>query len=151
MPADEDVLESVAAIVAAYVENNSVPQGEMAALIASVHQSVARIAAPAEPEAPVKPEPAVNPKRSIFPDYLICLDDGKRFKSLKRHLTLLGMTPDEYRAKWGLPSDYPMVAPNYAAARSELAKKAGLGRKKVAPPTPLPTPAKSGRKRAAIK
>lgn len=79
--------------------------------------------------------PAVNPKRSVHADYIVCLEDGKRFKSLKRHLmTHYGMTPDEYRAKWGLPRDYPMVAPNYAAARSELAKKMGLGHKPEAKP-----------------
>ncbi|WP_292371737.1 MucR family transcriptional regulator [Mesorhizobium sp.] len=78
--------------------------------------------------------PAVNPKRSVFPDYIICLEDGKKFKSLKRHLDVhYGMTPDEYREKWGLKSDYPMVAPNYAAARSELAKSMGLGRKAAEP------------------
>ena len=132
-------IELTAEIVAAYVSNNSVQASGIPELIATVHASVAGLSKPsvAPAEALV---PAVNPKRSVFPDYIICLDDGKRFKSMKRHLTGLGMTPAEYRAKWGLPTDYPMVAPNYAAARSDLALKSGLGRK--------PTPVKPKTKRA---
>ena len=121
-------IELTAEIVGAYVANNSVQMGNLSELIASVHAAVADLHRAPDPEAPAK-APAVNPKKSVFPDYIICLEDGKRFKSMKRHLGLLGMTPDEYRAKWGLPRDYPVVAPNYAVARSELAKSMGLGRK----------------------
>lgn len=116
-------------IVAAYVSHNPVPAANLPGVIATVHAAVAGLDRQAEP-ALKEQKPAVNPKRSVFPDYIICLEDGKRFKSLRRHIsTDFGMTPDEYRVKWGLPADYPMVAPNYAAARSELAKKMGLGRK----------------------
>lgn len=118
-----------AEIVAAYVANNSVPAANLADLIATVHTAVSGLSRPAAPTVAAL-SPAVNPKRSVQPDYIVCLEDGKRFKSLKRHLmTHYGLTPEEYRAKWGLPHDYPMVAPNYAAARSELAKSMGLGRK----------------------
>ncbi|TGQ22541.1 MucR family transcriptional regulator, partial [Mesorhizobium sp. M00.F.Ca.ET.216.01.1.1] len=97
-------------------------------IIESVNSSLSKIGGPAEPETPAQ-APAVNPKRSVFPDYIICLEDGKKFKSLKRHLSVdFGLTPEEYREKWGLKPDYPMVAPNYAAQRSTLAKAAGLGR-----------------------
>ena len=125
--------ELTAEIVAAYVANNAVPVSNLSSLIATVHGAIAGLSttAAAVAEAPV---PAVNPKRSVHADYIVCLEDGKRFKSLKRHLmTHYGLTPDEYRTKWGLPHDYPMVAPNYAAARSELAKKLGLGRKAKKP------------------
>ncbi len=116
-------------IVAAYVGNNSVSASELPDIIRSVYSALH--AAEAESNAPPQPpqKPAVSPRRSVTPDYIICLEDGGKFKSLKRHLfAKYGMTPDEYRAKWGLPSDYPMVAPNYAEARSKLAKKMGLGR-----------------------
>lgn len=119
-------------IVVAYVSNNQVPASELPALIASVR---AVLASPVDQRAtgasePVELTPAVPIKKSITPDYLISLEDGKKFKSLRRYLaTSYGMTPEDYRKKWGLPADYPMVAPNYAAARSELAKKMGLGRK----------------------
>lgn len=118
-------------IVSAYVSNNSVPTSEIPNLISQVHSALKRVsggqvAAPAEPL-----KPAVPVKRSVTPDYLVCLEDGKKFKSLKRHLrTQYNMTPDQYREKWGLPPDYSMVAPNYAAARSELAKQMGLGQQR---------------------
>jgi MucR family transcriptional regulator, transcriptional regulator of exopolysaccharide biosynthesis len=118
-------------IVSAYVSNNSVPTSEIPNLISQVYSALKRVsggqvAAPAEPL-----KPAVPVKRSITPDYLVCLEDGKKFKSLKRHLrTQYNMTPDQYREKWGLPPDYSMVAPNYAAARSELAKQMGLGQQR---------------------
>jgi predicted transcriptional regulator len=117
-----------AEIVAAFVSHNSVPVTELPALIASVDAALRGLAgsAPAAAETE-KREPAVPIKKSLTPDYLICLDDGKQFQSLKRHLRTLGMTPEEYRTKWGLPESYPMVAPNYAAKRSELALKSGLG------------------------
>ena len=120
--------ELSADVVAAYVSNNPVPVGELPSLIVSVHASLSGLSRPvAAPAAELVP--AVNPKKSVTTDFIICLDDGKKFRSLKRHLTALGMTPHEYRAKWGLPRDYPMVAPSYTAQRSALAKSIGLGRK----------------------
>mgnify|MGYP001054760232 FL=1 len=131
-----DVLGLTAHIVSAYVENNKVPTSGLADLIASVNGSIVSLGKPVEE--PIEAlQPAVNPKRSVHPDYIVCLEDGKKFKSLKRHLSVhFGLTPDEYRAKWGLPADYPMVAPNYAAARSELARTLGLGRKAAAAAKP---------------
>lgn len=128
---DIDLLELTAHIVSAYVEKNRLPASGLADLIASVAASIGALGKPAAPVAePLVP--AVNPKKSVTPDFIICLEDGKKFKSLKRHLGVhFGLTPDAYRAKWGLPSDYPMVAPNYAASRSALAKSIGLGRKAV--------------------
>jgi predicted transcriptional regulator len=123
-----DKISLSADIVAAYVSRNSVTPGGLPALIKLVHSALTSLGAV---EAVPKPEvlvPAVPVRKSITPGFLICLDDGKKFKSLKRHLANLGMTPDQYRAKWGLPKDYPMVAPEYAATRSALAKKIGLGR-----------------------
>ncbi|RWM94043.1 MAG: transcriptional regulator [Mesorhizobium sp.] len=123
------LIELTADIVSAYVSKNAVPVAALPELIQSVNASLSKIGGPTEPESPTL-APAVNPKRSVFPDYIICLEDGKKFKSLKRHLGVhYDLTPDEYRAKWGLKSDYPMVAPNYAAQRSALAKSSGLGRK----------------------
>ncbi|RWG59467.1 MAG: transcriptional regulator [Mesorhizobium sp.] len=127
------MIELTADIVSAYVSNNPVPVASLPDLIASVNLSLAAIGQTATPEAPAQAS-AVNPKRSVFPDYIICLEDGKKFKSLKRHLALHGLTPDEYREKWGLARDYPMVAPSYAAQRSTLAKATGLGRKPTAKP-----------------
>ena len=118
-------------IVSAYVSNNTVSSAEIPALISQVYSALMRVfkgAAGAAPAAPLKP--AVPIKRSITPEYLVCLEDGKKFKSLKRHLRQYRMTPDQYRAKWNLPADYPMVAPNYAAARSQLAKQMGLGQQR---------------------
>ena len=125
-----DVVALTADLVSAFVGNNSLPVGELPALINSVHAALVKIAGAPVAEAPPEPEvltPAVSIRKSLTPDYIICLDDGRKFKSLKRHLATLGMTPDQYRAKWGLPADYPMVATNYAATRSALAKKIGLG------------------------
>ena len=126
------LIELTADLVAAYVSNNPVPVGELPSLIADVHAALGRVGGAPE-QAPVdKQKPAVNPKRSVHDDYIICLEDGKKFKSLKRHLmTHYGLTPDQYREKWGLEATYPMVAPNYASARSALAKKMGLGRKRA--------------------
>ena len=122
-------IELAARMVASFVSNNPLPKGELPALIHAVHTAVARLAAGPESAAPQieMKAPAVPIRRSITPDFLICLDDGKRFKSLRRHLTGLGLTPEQYREKWNLPPDYPMVAPNYAAQRSALAKRIGLG------------------------
>ncbi|MER9832608.1 MucR family transcriptional regulator [Mesorhizobium sp. M0134] len=121
------LVELTADIVAAFVQNNSVPVAGLPDLISSVNFALVSLVKPAEVEQPTPP--AVNPKKSVFPDHIISLENGRKFKSMKRHLGLLGMTPDEYRAKWGLARDYPMVAPSYAAQRSELAKSIGLGRK----------------------
>ena len=122
------IIEMTTDIVSAYVGNNSVSANDLPSLIQSVHRALTSVAAGAEPVEVAPKEPAVPLKRSITPDYLICLEDGRKFKSLKRHLrTKYNMSPEEYRAKWGLPKDYPMVAPNYAKARSELAKQMGLG------------------------
>ena len=117
-------------IVSAFVANNSLRSAELPALIQSVHAELVKIAngvAAQTAPAPEAATPAVTVRKSVTPDYLICLDDGRKFKSLRRHLSGLGMTPEQYRAKWNLPADYPMVAANYAAQRSELAKKIGLG------------------------
>ncbi|MEL6437217.1 MAG: MucR family transcriptional regulator [Pseudomonadota bacterium] len=126
------LVELTADIVSAYVGNNAVAASDLPSLITQVHKALGEtVAASAEPEEEVRPDPAVNPKKSVTRDYIICLEDGKPFKSLKRHLmSHYGMTPDEYRTRWGLPSDYPMVAPSYAEKRSELARKSGLGRKR---------------------
>ena len=131
-------VELAGEMVAAFVSNNPLPKSELPALIHAMHSAVERLSA--EPEsAPPQVEaktPAVPIGRSITPDFLICLDDGKRFKSLRRHLAGLDLTPAQYREKWNLPSDYPMVAPNYSATRSALAKTNGLGRK-AAPKAPV--------------
>ena len=122
-------LDMAAKVVAAFVANNSVPAGELPALIQIVCATLTRLKEGVEtpvPEEQMK-APAVSIRRSIMPEYLICLEDGKHFKSLKRHLAGHGLTPDQYRAKWKLPPDYPTVAPNYAAKRSALAKVSGLG------------------------
>jgi predicted transcriptional regulator len=125
------LIELTADVVSAYVSNNSVAAGDLPGLINEIFNALNRAgAAPAA--APVEPaKPAVNPKKSITPDFIVCLEDGKKFKSLKRHLSsMYNMTPEQYREKWGLPADYPMVAPNYAEARSRLAKEMGLGQKR---------------------
>jgi predicted transcriptional regulator len=130
---DSNDIEITADIVSAYVSNNSIAHADLPKLIADVHAALARLAKgePAEEINDVKQMPAVPVKKSVTPDYIISLEDGKRFKSLKRHLsTHYNMTPDQYREKWGLPADYPMVAPNYAQARSVLAKQTGLGQKR---------------------
>ncbi|GAA2851465.1 MucR family transcriptional regulator [Aminobacter aminovorans] len=130
---NDTLIELTADVVAAYVSNNPVPVGELPGLIADVHAALGRVGNVTETPPADKQKPAVNPKRSVHDDYIICLEDGKKFKSLKRHLmTHYNMTPDQYREKWGLDASYPMVAPNYAAARSQLAKKMGLGRKRKA-------------------
>ena len=116
-------------IVSAYVSKNSVPVGDLASLIAAVHASLERVAAPPAPE-PEKPTPPVPIRKTVTPDYIISLEDGKPYKSLKRHLTTRGLSPEQYRQKWGLPHDYPMVAATYAAQRSELAKSSGLGQQR---------------------
>jgi predicted transcriptional regulator len=120
-----------AEIVSAYVSNNPVASNDIPALINQIHGALVRVSS-GEAQSPAEPlKPAVPIKRSINPDFIVCLEDGKKFKSLKRHLrTQYGMTPEQYREKWSLPTDYPMVAPNYAAARSQLAKQMGLGQQR---------------------
>jgi len=123
-----EIIELTAEIVASYVENNTLTTGDLPGLIQSVHRALAAISSGAEPVEVAPKEPAVSVRRSITPDYLVCLEDGRKFKSLKRHLrTKYNLSPEDYRAKWGLAKDYPMVAPNYAKARSDLAKQMGLG------------------------
>ena len=127
--AEEDLLRMTADVVAAYVSNNTLPTAQLAEVINAVYNSLRSLEGQSA-EPPAEPlKPAVPIRKSVTPDYLICLEDGKKLKMLKRHLrSTYNMTPDEYRAKWGLAADYPMVAPNYAEQRSEFAKKIGLGR-----------------------
>jgi predicted transcriptional regulator len=123
-----ELLEMTADIVSAYVGNNTVSAAELPGLISNIHAALSQVSTGTVEVAPEPKEPAVPIRKSISPDYLICLEDGRKFKSLKRHLrTKYDMSPEEYRAKWGLAKDYPMVAPNYAKARSDLAKQMGLG------------------------
>ncbi|PBB83742.1 MucR family transcriptional regulator [Mesorhizobium sp. WSM3876] len=144
----DSLIELTADVVSAYVSNNPVPVGDLPALIDQVHSALKSATGGVSVAEPEALKPAVPIKKSVMADYIICLEDGKKFKSLKRHLsTRYGLTPDEYRAKWGLAADYPMVAPNYAAARSALAKTMGLGRKPKEPETPAP--AKRSRKKVA--
>lgn len=152
-----DLLAMTADIVSAHVSSNNVAVGDLPNLIKSVHAALFGLNTPAsEPE--VKQEPAVSVRASVKPDYIVCLEDGKKMKMLKRHLmTTYQMTPADYRAKWNLPADYPMVAPNYAQTRKDLALKIGLGRKaSVVEPAPAPAPvvavpAKATRKPRAAK
>jgi predicted transcriptional regulator len=128
MDTRNDLVEMAADIVSAYVSANEIPPQDLPALIRTVHAALQQVAGAAPVAHAGTQEPAVPLKKSITPDFIVCLEDGKKFKSLKRHLrTRYGMTPDEYRSKWGLPHDYPMVAPNYAKERSNLAKRMGLG------------------------
>ena len=167
-------IELAADIVSAFVTRNSVPVADLPNLIGNVHAALQNVGHPAQKQDEAKPTPAVSVRKSITPDYLISLEDGKRYRTLKRHLNKLGLTPEAYREKWSLPGDYPMVAPSYAAKRSELAKSMGLGHQrskadrakaahedavKTAPANaaaddavttdPTKAPAKRGRKKAA--
>lgn len=147
-----DFASITADIVSSYVANNSVHRGDLPTVIASVHAALLRLTTPKQAE-PEKPEPRVSIRKSVTPDFLISLEDGKKYKTLKRHLGKLGLTAEEYRAKWGLPADYPMVAPNYAAMRSELARSSGLGQQRrktaakavAAPKETTTAPAKASR------
>jgi predicted transcriptional regulator len=124
-------IELAADIVSAYVSNNSVPVNDLPSLISDVHAALLRVTSGAIGASTEAPKPAVPAKKSITREYLVCLEDGRKFKSLKRHLrTQYNMSPDEYRERWGLPPDYPMVAPDYAKARSNLAKQMGLGQQR---------------------
>ncbi len=126
----DDVLRMAVKVATAYVSKNTLSASQLPELIQTLYSTLASVEGnSAEPRAEVQ-KPAINAKKSVTPEFIICLEDGKKLKMLKRHLrTTYGMTPDEYRAKWGLAADYPMVAPNYAAQRSDFAKKIGLGRK----------------------
>lgn len=127
----ENLIALVADIVSAYVSNNSVPAADLPGLIATTHAAITSLGTPPALVAEERPSPIVSIKKSITPEFLICLEDGKKFKSLKRHLrTAYNMSPEDYRVRWGLPADYPMVAPAYAEARSNLAKKMGLGQQR---------------------
>jgi predicted transcriptional regulator len=146
------LLELMAQIVAAHVGHNEVTPDTLPELMRSVHASLAGTQKPPAESAAEKQQPAVSVKKSVFPDFIICLEDGKKMKMLKRHIqTRYGLTPGQYREKWGLPHDYPMVARSYAEKRATLARKIGLGRKpKVAAPAPVPAPRKTaGRPRKA--
>jgi predicted transcriptional regulator len=148
-----NTIELAAEIVSAFVSNNSVPMIDLPALISSVHAALTNVASGTTEPPQEELRPAVPIRKSVQPDYIVSLEDGKRFKSLKRHLrTVYNLTPDQYRAKWGLAHDYPMVAPNYAAARSELARQMGLGARRRKRPEPEPAqpaaPARGRRKKA---
>jgi predicted transcriptional regulator len=135
MTDNNNLLSLTSTIVAAYLSNNTVAIGDISGVVSSVYGSLVATSVPAVVEAPVavKQEPAVSIRASIKPDFIVCLEDGKKMKMLKRHLmTRYGMTPDDYRAKWNLPKDYPMVAPSYATKRRDLALKIGLGNKSKA-------------------
>lgn len=126
---DEEVLRMTVDIVVAYTSSNEVPADNIGAIIETVHGTLNKLMHPVQ-EAPAPPKPAVPIRRSVTPDHIICLEDGRKLKMLKRYLrSRYGLSPDDYRRKWGLPADYPMVAPNYAAQRSTFAKQIGLGRK----------------------
>ena len=128
--ADNDLIDLSADIVSAYVSHNALSVTDLPRLIADVHTALKNLQSPVAAEPVEELKPAVPVRKSVAPDYIICLEDGKKFKSLKRHLrTHYNLSPEEYREKWGLPADYPMVAPNYSATRSRLAKDNGLGRK----------------------
>jgi len=153
---DNDLLRLSAQIVSAHVGHNSIHADELPAFIRSVYEALSHVGAPTPTAEPLTP--AVPIKKSVFPSYIVCLEDGKKLKMLKRHLQAsYGMTPDDYRARWGLPDSYPMTAPDYSARRSELAKENGLGRLPEQPATEVPVQKvpegvrgrKPGRKKAA--
>lgn len=128
---DSIIVELTSDVIAAYVSNNPVSTTDLPNLIGEVHKAFQNLTAASRSDAKTDQKPAVNPKKSVFRDYIICLEDGKKFKSLKRHLrSHFDMSPEEYREKWGLPLEYPMVAPSYSEKRSNLAREKGLGRKK---------------------
>jgi predicted transcriptional regulator len=144
------LIEMTVDVVSAYIASNSISAADLPQFIASTHAALTGLVIPAPAPEPEKQQPAVSIKKSVTDDYLISLEDGKRYKSLKRHLGGRGLSPDQYRTKWGLPSTYPMVAPAYAKKRSELARASGLGRKRVEPePAPAPVPTKRGRPKKA--
>lgn len=148
--AEANEIELAADIISAYVRKNAVRASDLPALIAEVHTALVRIATGADAVVVEAQTPAVPIKKSVLPDFIVCLEDGKKFRSLKRHLrTAYDMTPEQYREKWRLPADYPMVAPNYAAQRSALAKSMGLGQqRKLKVSAVAEKPAKAARKTA---
>jgi predicted transcriptional regulator len=127
---NDDLVQMTTQIVTSYISRNTVPTDQLGSVIQAIHDALRNVgSAPAAASAPAQAKPAVPIRRSVQPDYIVCLEDGKKLKMLKRHLrTTYNMSPEEYRAKWGLPADYPMVAPNYAEQRSAFAKKIGLGK-----------------------
>ena len=143
-----DLPQLTAELVASYVSNNSVHVSDLPSLISSVHAALTGLGTPEAPE-PEKLNPPVSIRKSITPDHLISMEDGKRYKSLKRHLAGRGLTPAQYRQKWSLPADYPMVASAYSEQRSQLARALGLGRKAKEEPEPAPAPKRGTRKKAA--
>ena len=146
--ADATFVEITAEIVAAYILHNSISSSDLGKLIADVYFAVNGTTLPAQPAPAPAQAPAISIRKSVTPDYIVCLEDGKKFKSMKRHLDKLGMTPAQYRAKWNLPTDYPMVAASYSARRSDLAKTNGLGRR-AGQVVAKAAPAKAKRKPAA--
>jgi predicted transcriptional regulator len=135
MDTSDLLLDAACRIVAAYVRNNHLSPAELPIVIKDVHATLGSLAPSQLQDAPSQQKPAVSVRKSVTPDYIVCLEDGKKLKMLKRYLrTKYRMSPEEYRAKWGLPADYPLVAPNYAARRSEFAKQIGLGRRSTSPP-----------------
>ena len=159
MPDNTETVALTADVVSAFVSNNSVASSDLPGLIQQVYTALSNATSGAKPEEAAPPTPAVSIKKSITPDYLISLEDGRQYKSLKRHLSTRGMSPDEYRAKWGLARDYPMVAANYSAQRSQLAKALGLGQggrggaaaqaSSEPEPAEAPAPARRGRRKAS--
>ena len=145
---DTTLVELTSEIVAAYVSHNAISASELSRLIADVYSAVNATTGPTQASPEPAQAPAISIRKSVTPDYIVCLEDGKRFKTLRRHLQQLGVSPEQYRAKWKLPLDYPMVAPNYSVKRSDLARSLGLGRK---PGQVLAkaAPAKAKRKAAA--
>ncbi len=134
MDTNDTLLNAVCKIVVAYVKNNHLALSDLPMMIKNIHGTLGSLGTGAQPETATTQKPAISIRKSITPEYIICLEDGKKLKMLKRYLrTRYGMSPEEYRAKWNLPADYPLVAPNYAARRSEFAKKIGLGRRPTAP------------------
>ena len=129
-PPDLDLTSITADIVSSYVANNAVHRADLPAVIASVHAALQGLVAPKQAEPAKQLQPSIAIRKSVTPDFLVSLEDGKKYKTLKRHLGKLGLTPAQYRAKWGLPDDYPIVAPNYALRRSELARSSGLGQQR---------------------
>jgi predicted transcriptional regulator len=135
MQTNDLLLEAACKIVAAYITKNHVAPTDLPLMIKTIHATLSSLGNASSPEIPTQQKPAIAIRKSITPDYIICLEDGKKLKMLKRYLrTRYGLSPEEYRAKWGLPPDYPLVAPNYAARRSDFAKKIGLGRRPAAAP-----------------
>jgi len=135
MDTTDALLEAACKIIAAYVSNNHLAPSELPTIIRNIHGTLGGLGSVAQSDIPSQQKPAISVRKSVTPDYIVCLEDGKKLKMLKRYLrTRYKMSPEEYRAKWGLPNDYPLVAPNYAARRSEFAKKIGLGKRQAPPP-----------------